>query len=206
MNFSMNRKMIGAGLAALFMAVALAGCKEDGNPAPQTGGSRPIGDISHLDMKYLVTLDDIAVRTAVGRTLKVTAQAYCQNEAGRHKTAEAYKEACRGIVAEKLMYAARHEDGMSRFESYLPMGSREIRPYNYFDEAMMLRALPVHYKHDLYTVTDVRDCATDARTPLMDPDGPPPPGGWPDAEQRRKLQAHKPVHGRVADGSCRFAP
>lgn len=202
----MSKKWMSAGLAALFMAVTLAGCKDDGAPAVKTGGSRPIGDISHLDLQYSVTINDIAVRTAIGRELKVTVQAYCQNEAGRHKTIEAYTQACRGVIAEKLLYGARLEDGMSRFESYPPMGSREIRPYNYFDEAMMLRALPVNYRHDLYTVTDVRDCATDMRTPTMTPDRAPPEGGWPSAEERRKLQVHKAVHGRVVDGVCRFNP
>lgn len=201
-----NKKIIGAGLAALFMAAALAGCKDEGPHKARSGGHRAVGDISHLDRNYQVTLDDIAVRTALGREVKITAQAYCQKEVARHKTMAAYKEACRAVIADKLLYAARHEDGISRFESYLPMGNKEIRPYNYFSPDMMLRALPVHYKYDLYTVTDIRDCQSDTRIATMSPHPPPPPGGWPDAAQRKKLQAHEAIHGKVIGGQCRFTP
>lgn len=200
-------------LAALFAAAVLAGCSQetapaDGSKAAPQAGQRPaidIHDTSHLDRRYLFTIDDLAIRTATGRELRVTARAYCQTQAGdEHRTMDAYRAACRGIIGEKLMYAARSEDGISTFETFVAMDNKDIRPYNYFDEEMLLRALPKNYKHDLYTVTDVRDCATGAQTPRMDPYRAPPPGGWPNAEQRKALQNTAPQAGVFTGGTCSF--
>lgn len=197
-----------AALVLAFAAATLAGCKDEPQnttTAPATDSTTSYTDISRLDKRYHMIFDDIAVRTAIGREVKVTVSAYCELQAKDHpQPGEAYRAACRKAVADKLMYGARHEDGVSRFESYLPMGSAEIRPYNIFTEEMMLRAVLMHQDMDLYTVTDVHDCKTGARTPLMDAYPQPPEGGWPDAETRKKLQNAKPAAGTVVGGVCKF--
>ena len=195
--------------ALAFAAATLTGCKEDDKnttttPATSTD-AQSYTDISRLDKRYHVTFDDIAVRTATGREVKVTVSAYCEKQATSHKQpGDAYRAACRKAIGDKLMYGAAHEDGISLFESYLPMGSAEIRPYNMFTEEMMLRAVLMHHDLDLYTVTDVHDCKTGARTPLMDAHPQPPEGGWPDAAARKKLQSVKPMAGTVVAGACKF--
>lgn len=198
-------------LAAAFAAVAaLSACKPDSNPAPRSssgGGSIDIYDTSHVDPQFLVTFDDIAVRTAIGREVHLTVRAYCQTEAGRHRTAAAYNAACRAKIVDRVMFHAKHEDGVSRYESFLAMGNRDIRPYNYFDEDMLKRALPRNqrlHQMNLYTVTDFRECATGERIPTMEPHRQPPEGGWPNAEQRRAAQIATPASGTVIDGQCRF--
>lgn len=195
-------------LALAFAAATLGGCKEEQkNPttAPATDSASAYTDISRLDKRYHVTFDDIAVRTAIGREVKVTVSAYCEQQAKNHpQPGDAYRAACRKAVAEKLMFGAAHEDGVSRFESYLPMGSAAIRPYNMFTEEMMLRAVLMHQDMDLYTVTDVHDCKTGIRTPLMDAYPQAPAGGWPDEAARKKMQSVKPVAGTVAGGVCKF--
>ena len=205
----MTIRKTAAALVLAFAAATLAGCKDENKnttTAPAAGAdSRSYTDISRLDKRYHVTFDDIAVRTATGREVKVTVSAYCEKQAASHKEpGDAYRAACRKAVADKLMYGAAHEDGVSRFESFLPMGSAEIRPYNMFTEEMMLRAVLMHHDLDLYTVTDVHDCRTGARTPLMDPRPAPPEGGWPDAAARKKLQSVKPAAGTVVAGACKF--
>jgi len=201
------RKTVAA-LVLAFAAVALGGCKEEPKnttTAPATDSAAAYTDISRLDKRYHVTFDDIAVRTAIGREVKVTVSAYCEQTAKSHKQPdEAYRTACRKAVADKLMFGAAHEDGVSRFESYLPMGSAAIRPYNMFTEEMMLRAVLMHHDLDLYTVTDVHDCKTGARTPLMDAYPAAPEGGWPDEAARKKLQSVKPTAGTVTAGVCKF--
>ncbi|MBU0858600.1 MAG: hypothetical protein KJ667_01565, partial [Alphaproteobacteria bacterium] len=92
-------------LAALFVAAAtLAGCKDDA-PAQKTtpSGGIDIYDTSFLDRQYLITIDDMAIRTATGRELHVTTRAFCQIEEDKHRTLEAYKAACREIIGEKLL-------------------------------------------------------------------------------------------------------
>lgn len=205
----MTIRKTAAALVLAFAAVSLAGCKDEEKntttaPATTTD-ARSYTDISRLDKRYHVTFDDIAVRTAIGREVKVTVSAYCEKQAASHKEpGESYRTACRKAIADKLMYGASHEDGMSRFESYLPMGSTEIRPYNVFTEEMMLRAVLMHQDLDLYTVTDVHDCQTGERTPLMAANPPAPAGGWPDAETRKKMQSVKPTAGTVVGGACEF--
>ncbi len=219
MKFTMKRT--GAILAMAFAAAVLGGCKEEGRPASNAQSSPyqvPPGAtpqeredaykayiVSKLDRQFHVKFDDIAVRTATGREVRVNVSAYCDAQIGNNKTAtDAYRAACRKAIGEKLMYGARHEDSISLFESYLPMGSAEIRPYNMFDEDMMLRSAAMHKDYDMYTVTDVHDCKTGERTPLMDAYRKPPEGGWPNEEARKKSQSVKPAIGIVKEGACKF--
>lgn len=219
MNFTIKKS--GAILAMAFATAMLGGCKEESKPASVTQSSPyevPPGAtpeerdaaykayiVAKLDRQFHVKFDDIAVRTATGREVRVNVSAYCDKQIGKNKTAtDAYRAACRKAVGEKLMYGARHEDGVSQFESYLPMGSTEIRPYNMFDEDMMLRAAAMHKDYDMYTVTDVHDCKTGERTPLMEARRQPPEGGWPSEAERKKLQSVKPAIGIVKDGACKF--
>jgi hypothetical protein len=221
MKFTINKA--GTILAMAFAAAMLGGCKEDKQPGsssrsqPQLYAVPPDATaeerdaaykayiVKDLDRQFHVKFDDIAVRTATGREVRVNVSAYCSAQIGKNKTAtDAYRAACRKSVGEKLMYGARHEDAISGFETYLPMGSAEIRPYNMFDEDMMLRAAAQHKNYDIYTVTDVHDCATGERTPLMDAYRKPPEGGWPNEEARKKSQSVKPAIGIVKDGACKF--
>lgn len=197
---------ITAGLAALFTVAALAGCKDDENngTTSRPSGSRPIGDISHLDLQYMMPFDDIAVRTATGRTLRVTGYAFCQNDVAKSRTVAAYNEACRTTTGQNMIYAAQHEDAVSRFESFLPMGSHEIRPYNYFDKDMMLRALPATGKADLFTVTALHDCATGAPVAPLVLSQPRADDPYPAQAARKAAQTVTPAHGRVEKGACRF--
>jgi hypothetical protein len=200
---ALNLKKTGA-LAALFIGVALlAGCKDDGAQKGNSKSAIDIYDTSHVKRDYVITIDDLAFRTATGRELQVTARAYCQELAQDDTPMKKYKQACREIIGQKLMYAARSEDGFSRFEAYPAMDNKTIRPYNYFDEEMMLRAVPKNYTMDLYTVTDVRICGTGRQVaPMPDPYIPHKPT-MTEAEARAK-QTVTPKIGRAAGPACTF--
>lgn len=207
----MRLKSIGkAGTIATmaFAAALLAGCREDDKgvdnaaktPAPAaTRAEKP------LDPQFRMVFDDIAIRTATGRELRVSAEAYCTPQIGKNRTAtDAYREACRQAVGENMMYAARHEDSLSRFEVFLPMGSTEIRAYNMFTPDMMMRAAAMHPGLNIYTVTDVVECGSGARVAPLNVRGPAPADGWPDKEARLKSQSVKPAIGKVVGGACTF--
>lgn len=192
-------------LGVLFMAaVALSGCKDDNKSANNNNKSGiDIYDTSHVNRDYVITIDDLAFRTATGRELQVTARAYCQKLAEAKTPMEKYKQACREIVGQKLLYAAEHENGFNRFETYPAMANATIRPYNYFDEDMMLRAVPRHYTMDLYTVTDVRTCGTGEQVaPMPDPHAPRTDSMTP--AEAKALQTVKPARGTADGPACRF--
>lgn len=194
-------------IAALFGAAALglAACKDEAPEAQQAQLSdreagRGIYDTSHVDRDYVITLDDLAIRTATGRELHVTARAYCQTEVGEHGTLAAYKDACREIVGQKLMYGARMEHGWNRFEFYPAMDNTDIRPWASFTEDMLIRAVPRHHKYDLYTITDIRQCADGTRVPVLRHSGTP----YPSLAERAASRTAVPAIGRFNGTQCRF--
>lgn len=183
---------------AAFMAVAgLTGCKPEQDSA--------LYDVSGVDRQFLISFDDMAVRTATGRTLCLSGQAYCETEALKHSTASAaYNAACRAIIGGKIAFVAAQENRLAAFETAIPLGNPAIRPYNVFDPAMLLRAVAAHHPQNLYTITDVADCATGTRTPLMTPGGRLPPEQWMGEAERKAPPRFKAAYGRIVGGACAF--
>ncbi len=159
----------GIGLIAAFSAAAFY----FHGTSPRPTGAPPIGLIETNDMKrgepsgpaygghtpyvyktkddyYITVQHDVTIRD--GRTLRVTARAYC--ETYDESPLDAYTKACSDYVKRKLDYYAKDRD---YFVSSLPVGNPAVRENALFPEDMMRRTLELTgFRDNLFTVVDIQ--------------------------------------------------